>query len=243
MDSFLCTDLFRTGAGRAFIREPLPLPNRNSFGRLVYHRSDFNMVSQIVYDPWVVLNFENRFYLLAYEHWGGPFFRCSACVESIYLVRALPSNGFRTFAAIAWARFLLHWSKFTRNPQWDILGRTVQPSIYHVVQQAFSEFECAALSESIQSHLGQSYGYQGETALAGPTDIHPAKVLVIIPQGPAEPGDEAAVRAAISDAVRNFGTVSGEATITLLRMPDGAVLEHLCRVADVTGFADCESDE
>jgi hypothetical protein len=37
--------------------------------------------------------------------------------------------------------------------------------------------------------------------------------------------------------------VSGEATITLLRMPEKTVLEHLCRVADVTGFEDCESDE
>jgi hypothetical protein len=115
--------------------------------------------------------------------------------------------------------------------------------IYHVVQDAFSEFECAALSDSIQSHLGQRYEYQRESSLAGPIDIRVAKVLAISSRKLPEPGDEADIQAAVRSAARNFGTVSGEATITLLRMPEKAVLEHLCRVADVTGFADCESDE
>jgi hypothetical protein len=67
-------------------------------------------------------------------------------------------------------------------------------------------------------------------------------MLVITPPEPTEPGDEAAVRAALRDAARNFGTVSGESEIALLRIPDNTVLERLCRVADVTGFADCGSD-
>lgn len=119
----------------------------------------------------------------------------------------------------------------------------MQRSLYHVVQEAFTEFECAALCESVQAHLGKGYEYHREKDLAGPTDTHPANVLVIKSRGPAEPGDEAAVRTAVRDAARNFGTVSGEAEITLLAIPNRAVLEHLCRVADVTGFADCESDE
>jgi hypothetical protein len=119
----------------------------------------------------------------------------------------------------------------------------VQRRIYHVVQETFTEFECAALSDSIQSHLGQKYDYQRDSGLAGPSDIRAAKVLVIFPRERAEPEDEIAVRAAVRNAAQNFGTVSGEATITLLGMPDETVLEHLCRVADVTGFADCESDE
>jgi hypothetical protein len=119
----------------------------------------------------------------------------------------------------------------------------VSHPIYHIVQDAFSEFECTALSDSIQSHLGQRYEYQRESGSAAPSDIRPANVLAISSREPPEPGDETAIRAAVRSAALNFGTVSGEATITLLRMPEKTVLEHLCRVADVTGFEDCESDE
>jgi hypothetical protein len=123
------------------------------------------------------------------------------------------------------------------------LGLTVQRSIYYTVQEGFTDFECTALSDSIQAHLGQAYECQREAGLAGPNDTPPAKVLVITSRGAAKPDDEAVVKSAVREAARNFGTVSGEAEITLLRMPEKTVLEHLCRVADVTGFADCESDE
>ena len=113
--------------------------------------------------------------------------------------------------------------------------------MYHVLLEAFTEAERAALSESIQSHLGQSYECHREHGLAGRTDN--PEVLVISLRAPIELEDEAAIRTAVRNAARNFGTLSGEAMITLLRMPEKTVLEHLCRIADVTGFADCESDE
>ncbi len=80
------------------------------------------------------------------------------------------------------------------------IGRTVERSFYHVVQEGFTEFECATLCESIPAHLGQGYEYYREQGSSGQANTHPVNVLVIEPRGPSEPGDEDAIRAAVRNA-------------------------------------------